>query len=612
MWITLIFLIVCSLMQHATKADPRLQLVFKHCDQQNRAQNVSQFNENYYKVIASMQDGMEENKFATGQAGLRPNRVFVLAQCMEDLSRDECQTCFTSIRTQIPGCLPHISARVFYDGCFIRVENYSFFHEPLLRYDFETRCSDAKDSRGKTLKNLVTRMMDKLVRKAPENHGYAEGQEMSEGLVSAYGMANCWRTLNQSSCSECLTNARTGILKCLPSIEARVLHPGCYLRYSDSDFVNKPDSSSSKDTVFFFLSAIIGSVGICLTAILVGYFVSTTIYEKRFKQHVKHKNEMQIVSDAINRSLQFKYSTLEKATENFSDSHKIGQGGFGEVFKGTLQDGREIAIKHLFLTENTRNQEISNEIDIIGQAHHPNLVRFLGYCFTYTDGFLVYEYLPNKSLDLILFDQQRNKELTWKKRLGVITGTAEGLQYLHQDCQVQIIHRDIKASNILLDMKLRPKIADFGLARFNSTDQIEGIPAIAGTFGYMSPEYLVEGRLTEKLDVYSYGVLVLEIMSGERNNQYKHDDSLDTLVTMAWRHYQMGKVASIIDSTLDIEDLNEAQRIIEIALLCTQESPDLRPTMGKVVEFLAKKDLILPAPTKPPFVQESDQTHFCL
>ncbi|XP_073023646.1 cysteine-rich receptor-like protein kinase 46 isoform X1 [Primulina eburnea] len=601
--ITLIFFIVCSLM-HATMEDPRLQLVLKRCEQ-NMAQNVTQFNENYSKVIASMQDGMLENKFATGQAGLRPNRVFVLAQCMEDLSREECETCFTSIKTQIPGCLPHISARVFYDGCFIRVENYSFFRESISRYGYETRCSDAKDIRSQTFKNLVTRMMDKLVQKAPENHGYAEGQEISAGLISAYGMTNCWRTLNESSCSECLTNARIGILKCLPSVEARVLHVGCYLRYSDSEFVNKPDSSSSKDSVFFFLSAIIGSVGICLTAILAGYFVSTTIYAKQFRQHEKQKIEMQMVSDTINRSLQFKYSTLEKATENFTDSHKIGQGGFGEVFQGTLQDGREIAIKHLFLTENTRNQEISNEIDIIGQAHHPNLVRFLGYCFTYTDGYLVYEYLPNKSLDLILFDQERKKELTWKKRLGIITGTAEGLQYMHQDCQVQIIHRDIKASNILLDMKLRPKIADFGLARLNSTDQMEGIPAIAGTFGYMAPEYLVEGRLTEKVDVYSYGVLVLEIISGERNNKYQHDDSLDTLVTMAWKHYQIDKVASIIDSMLGIEAFNEVQRIVEIALLCTQESPDLRPTMGRVVEFLAKKELILPAPTRPPFVQES-------
>lgn len=157
----------------------------------------------------------------------------------------------------------------------------------------------------------------------------------------------------------------------------------------------------------------------------------------------------------------------------------------------------------------------------------------------------------------------------------------------------------------MLDLKLRPKIADFGLARFNSTDHIEGIPAIAGTFGYMAPEYLVEGRLTEKVDVYSYGVLVPEIISGERNNNYQHDDSLDTLVTMAWKHYQIDKVASIIDSMLGIEDLNEVQRIAEIALLCTQESPDLRPTMGRVVEFLVEKELILPAPTRPPFVQES-------
>ncbi|XP_073296083.1 cysteine-rich receptor-like protein kinase 46 isoform X2 [Primulina huaijiensis] len=187
----------------------------------------------------------------------------------------------------------------------------------------------------------------------------------------------------------------------------------------------------------------------------------------------------------------------------------------------------------MFLTENTQNQEISNEIDIIGQAHHPTLVRFLGYCFTYTNGYLVYEYLPNKSLDLILF------------------GTAEGLQYMHEDCHVQIMHRDIK--------------------------RIHGsrIP--------------LRRRLTEKVDVYSNGVLVLEIGTW-------------TIIMKAWKHYQMDKVASVTDPMLGIEDSSDVQRIVEIALLCNQESHDLRPTMARVVEFLTKKDLISPAPSRPSFV----------
>ncbi|PON52468.1 Serine/threonine protein kinase [Parasponia andersonii] len=209
-------------------------------------------------------------------------------------------------------------------------------------------------------------------------------------------------------------------------------------------------------------------------------------------------------------------------------------------------------------------------------------------------------------------DSERKDELDWKKRLQIIIGAAEGLEYLHKGCQLRIIHRDIKASNILLDSKWKPKIADFGLARFSTTGKnAPDATIIAGTFGYLAPEYLAHGRLTEKVDVYSFGVLILEIVSGVRNNKLGSDQfSFETIVANVWKHFQENTVseiveASIIETSLDInKDFEEVQRVVQVGLLCTQEISSLRPNMTTVIQMLKQDDYELPQPTKPPFIDE--------
>ncbi|KAH1047818.1 hypothetical protein J1N35_038602, partial [Gossypium stocksii] len=217
--------------------------------------------------------------------------------------------------------------------------------------------------------------------------------------------------------------------------------------------------------------------------------------------------------------------------------------------------------------------------------------------------------LTKASTASYLKDREKKKELDWGKRQKIIMGTAEGLEYLHKGCEVRIIHRDIKASNILLDLKFRPKIADFGLARLCSrdSDRISLVNnTVAGTFGYMAPEYIAKGRLTEKVDVYSFGVLMLEIISGVKNTKIESDNYFETLVTDAWRHFQSNTTTKIIDESLNAEDqIEEIKRQIQLGLLCTQAEPTLRPNMSKVLQILRHKDMDLPSPTKPPFLDES-------
>ncbi|XP_039161964.1 cysteine-rich receptor-like protein kinase 1, partial [Eucalyptus grandis] len=219
-------------------------------------------------------------------------------------------------------------------------------------------------------------------------------------------------------------------------------------------------------------------------------------------------------------SLYFKYKTLEKATNFFDDLRKLGQGGGGSVYKGLLPDGKVVAVKRLVFNTCQWADDFFNEVNLISGIRHKNLMRLLGCSIEGPESLLIYEYLPKRSLDLILFVNDATPVLTWEERLHIIIGIVEGLAYLHGGCGVKIIHRDIKTSNILLDENLTTKISDFGLARCIALDMSHLSTGIAGTLGYMAPKYLMRGQLTEKADVYAFGVLVLEILSGRKNSVY--------------------------------------------------------------------------------------------
>ncbi|KAE8692325.1 Cysteine-rich receptor-like protein kinase 2 [Hibiscus syriacus] len=589
------------------QAQPRAQIVNTTCG--SRENNRTQVVSNFILVMEELNDLIHQFGWGTAFNGSGPDANYGLAQCYGDLSLTDCPLCIAEGRAVLPLCFPKVGSRVFLDGCFMRSDNYSFYDEYLGPYD-KVVCGNTS-RKGSNFQASAREAVSRAVTTALDNGGhYAKAQVAGSGLnETAYVLVNCWKTLNRSACEACYENASAAMLRCLPWSEGRALYSGCFMRYSDTDFLNKePGNGSSRGTIISIIVSTVSSLVVLAVLAAIG----TYIWKRRYIQKKRDQNDAdQWVKVLRDSSLNFKYSTLEKATGSFDEANKLGQGGFGTVYKGTLPDGREIAVKRLLFHNRHRAADFFNEINIISSVEHKNLARLLGCSCSGPESLLVYEFLPNKSLDSFIFDPRRGKELTWEKRYQIIIGTVEGLAYLHENPANKIIHRDIKASNILLDLKFRAKIADFGLARAFDEDRSHISTAIAGTLGYMAPEYLAKGKLTDKADVYSFGVLLLEMVTGKQNNGSGHTDYSDSIIAVAWNHFQSGTAEEIYDPNImpkDIDQCNSVKsqiyRVLHIGLLCTQENRSLRPFMSKVLQMLTKKDEDLPAPTIPPFVNE--------
>ncbi|XP_050878426.1 G-type lectin S-receptor-like serine/threonine-protein kinase CES101 [Lathyrus oleraceus] len=299
----------------------------------------------------------------------------------------------------------------------------------------------------------------------------------------------------------------------------------------------------------------------------------------------------------------FSYASILEATMDFSPENKLGQGGYGPVYKGILVTGQEVAIKRLSKTSGQGIIEFKNELELICELQHTNLVQLLGCCIHQEERILIYEYMPNKSLDFYLFDSTKRKLLDWKKRFDIIEGISQGILYLHKYSRLKIIHRDLKASNILLDDNMSPKISDFGMARiFSQQESTVNTNRIVGTYGYMSPEYAMEGICSTKSDVYSFGVLLLEIVCGRKNNSFYDVDRPLNLIGHAWELWNDGEYMQLMDPSLSDSFVpDEVKRCIHVGLLCVQQYANDRPTMSDVVSMLTNNYEPVTLPTKPAF-----------
>ncbi|CAN1319159.1 G-type lectin S-receptor-like serine/threonine-protein kinase B120 [Linum perenne] len=298
----------------------------------------------------------------------------------------------------------------------------------------------------------------------------------------------------------------------------------------------------------------------------------------------------------------FDLESIEFATNGFDISNLLGRGGFGPVYLGKLPDGKIVAIKRLSTSSGQGADEFKNEIMLISKLQHRNLVRLLGCCVDGLEKMLIYEFMPNKSLDTYLFDSTKKAELDWPIRMNIIHGIARGLLYLHRDSLLRIIHRDLKVSNILLDEKMNPKISDFGLARiFEGTQDLASTHKVVGTLGYMSPEYLLAGMFSDKSDVFSFGVLLLEIVSGRKTTSFHYEEQHSSLLAYAWRSWSETKGVDMVDeSVAESSNPSEVSRCVNVGLLCVQDHATDRPTMAAVVSMLSG-EMSLPRPNQPTF-----------
>ncbi|CAI9761748.1 unnamed protein product [Fraxinus pennsylvanica] len=579
--IVIIIILVNLLLPDASLGEPRDQMVDLMCGNQPPTNSTISVG-NFVLTMENISVQMRTSGFGVAVTGSGPNINYGLAQCYGDLSLLDCFLCYAYARSILPRCDPVNSGRVYLDGCFMRAENYSFYQEYTGPYD-RTICGN-RTQKNSAFQVSARKAVAQAVSAAPNNNGYARDQVPVSGTAneSAYVLANCWRTLSASSCSACLQNASASILGCLPRSEGRALNTGCFVRYSDINFLNPmPGNGIPRGTITVVVVAAVSSVGVLVIGAVIGVYIwkHRTIQKKR-----KGSSDAEKLAKTLHHnSLNFKYSTLEKATSSFDEANKLGQGGYGAVYKGVLRDGREIAVKRLYFNNKHRAADFYNEVNIISSVEHKNLVRLLGCSCSGPESLLVYEFLPNKSLDSFIFDPIKGKSLNWEKRFEIIIGTTEGL---------------------------RAKIADFGLARSFPEGKSHISTAIAGTLGYMAPEYLANGQLTEKVDVYSFGVLLLEIVTARQNNNSRAFENSDSLATLVWKHFQQRTVDELFDPNIILHNChnfdvkNEILRVVHVGLLCTQEIPSLRPSMSRALQMLVKKEEHLPAPTNPPFMNE--------
>uniref|UniRef100_A0A0D3HNR0 Protein kinase domain-containing protein n=1 Tax=Oryza barthii TaxID=65489 RepID=A0A0D3HNR0_9ORYZ len=456
---------------------------------------------------------------------------------------------------------------------------------------------------------------------------------------TVYGVALCRGDLpNASACGDCVAGASRVARRACPLAEDVVVadDAGCQLRFSGHDILNRSSNSTTTTTNADDAMVLMNTENITqpmlpgwdpgnadsvaiitnIIKVLVQETARTAAYNSRRRSKVMamatifpllgsfccvifcfglvrryKKGEVSLQGDmnmqtdeealawgreaCSSEFTSFKLSQVLDATNNFSEDNKLGKGGFGP---GQFSDGSEIAVKRLVASHSGQGfTEFRNEIQLIAKLQHTNLVKLLGCCYEGEEKILIYEYLPNKSLDFFIFDERRRVTLNWNNRLAIIEGIAHGLLYLHKHSRLRVIHRDLKASNILLDCEMNPKISDFGLARiFSSNDTEENTKRIVGTYGYMAPEYASEGLFSIKSDVFSFGVLILEIVSGKRNSGFHQCGDFFTL-------------------------LGYMMRCINIALLCVQENAADRPTMSDVVVMLSSENMTLPKPNHPAY-----------
>ncbi|EOA22729.1 hypothetical protein CARUB_v10003436mg [Capsella rubella] len=550
--------------------------------------------------------------YYNGSVGEGPGRIYALGLCIPGADPKLCSDCIqiasTGLLQNCPNQTNSYDWRSQKTLCFVRYSNSSFFND----MDLEPTMviGDLDDGIFQGNLKAYTRTWDSFMNFMITRVGqtrYLANTSPRIGSARIYALMQCIPGISSEECKTCIQeNVRVYENCCKGFIGGTVRKPVCFFRWDGSEYLGAFGDKSSltpppPDGKTMSSGAI---VSIVVSAVIFVALLGLALVVWKRRQSYKTLKPQTNDGMISPQSLQFDFATIEAATDKFSMNNKLGQGGFGEVYKGMLPNDTEVAVKRLSRNSGQGTKEFKNEVVIVAKLQHKNLVRLLGFCLETDEQILVYEFVPNKSLDYFLFDVTKKSQLDWDRRYNIIGGITRGLLYLHQDSRLTIIHRDIKASNILLDADMNPKIADFGMARNFRVDQTEdNTRRVVGTFGYMPPEYVTRGQFSTKSDVYSFGVLILEIVCGKKNSSFYHmDDSGGNLVTHVWRLWNNASPLDLIDPAIrESYEKDEVVRCIHIGLLCVQETPADRPAMYTIYQMLTNSSITLPVPRPPGF-----------
>ncbi|KAH9796552.1 putative cysteine-rich receptor-like protein kinase 35 [Citrus sinensis] len=573
----------------------------------------STYGKNRDLFLSSLASNVTANKgFYTSTIGQIPDAVYGLALCRGDSTPESCASCLNfTVRDMMKNC-PNQKEAISWGGmdfpCVVRYSNRSFFGKLELKPTEVNHNINNITSSLTQFDRIWRSLMDRVLAKASSGNSKLKFATEEANLTSSetiYALMQCTPDISQSDCEFCLRQSMADLQSCCYGKKGSyVLGPSCIFRWEMYPFygatadslspspLSPPstttDTTTTKDKGGNSISS--GTVIIIVVSTSIFIIALVALVTCVFLRRRKQKQDL-TKADEINtvESLQFDFSTIRDATNNFSTDNKLGQGGFGAVYKGRLSHGQEIAVKRLSKNSVQGELEFKNEVLLVARLQHRNLVRLL--------------------------DAIKRVQLDWETRYKIIGGIARGILYLHEDSRLRIIHRDLKASNILLDADMIPKISDFGMARLFEMDQSQGDTSrIVGTFGYMAPEYVTRGNFSIKSDVFSFGVLVLEIISGQKNNSFRIGEEAEDLLTYAWKNWNEGTALNLIDPTLRNGSSSEIMRCIHIGLLCVQENVANRPTMASVVVMLNSSSLSLPLPSQPAFfmhtTMEQDNLEF--
>ncbi|XP_065877765.1 cysteine-rich receptor-like protein kinase 10 [Euphorbia lathyris] len=585
----------------------------------------SPFQINFNNLLLSLRSNASISNHYITAIGNGPDKVYGQYMCLNYVSNDTCKLCINTASKDIKQlCTNNKEAMVWEEVCQLSYSNPGYFIGQLDvsgNLVFKNKVNISNPDR---FRSLVNQTVSNLIEALPFNVSdgrYATGEAKYTDSETLYALVQCTTGLSSAECKTCLEVALANVSNCCYSYRGlRLLSRSCYLRYELYAFyrgeTENPASPKNHGTRKKKI-VIVTTVAAVLVVIAFSSFIYCTANKNEIGsqevllQNISNPNRSVFQSQILEGMDVFsakesgfmELTSIYAATNNFSELNVLGQGGFGPVYKGILSGEKEVAVKRLSRSSEQGIEEFTNEVLLIMKLQHKNLVRLLGFCVDGEEKLLVYEFMPNGSLDVILFDSKKRAELDWSKRINIINGIAKGILYLHEDSRLRIIHRDLKASNILLDNEMNPKISDFGMARIFASSEGEANTArIVGTYGYMAPEYAMEGLYSTKSDVYSFGVLLLEIITGRRNAGFHKSKNASSLTAYAWGLRNGGKEVELMDPVLSESCCpEEFSRQVQIGLLCVQEDAVYRPTMSSVVLMLKSETVTLPQPEKPAF-----------